>query len=194
MEPYGPFVTNRTLVQIWAVIAIAAILGAFVVAYNATYTSVAELDGRAGDAWDRLTGHLVDRYTGLPGVIALLAGEPGPGPDAIRQAERRFDAWKEALPSGDEGRVSRTTADLEASLAPVRTYLEGDPGAAATGEAQEFLGALARTGDEIRADRQEYNDVADEYNLAVTTFPANLWADNWGFVPREYFMAKLAGE
>jgi LemA protein len=191
MDRFDTFVEERTLVQIWAVIAVAAILGTFVVAYNATYGSVAELDGRAGDAWDRLTADLVERYSALPGVLAVLAEYQGPDAPPLQEVNRRFEAWKGALSSGEAGQVGTATSDLEASLAPVRVFLKGNPEMASTAEARAFLAALEGTGEKIRAARLDYNDAVDKYNLAISTFPAILWTDNWGFVPRDYFMAKV---
>jgi LemA protein len=190
MEPFDTSVVKRTLVQVWAVIAIAAILGTFIIAYHATYASVAGLDNRAGGRWAEVAGDLVDRYSGIPSLLTVLSQYQGPDAPPVQEVNRRFAAWKGAFISGGAGQVSRATSELEASLAQVRVFLEGNPEMASTGEAREFLAALAGTNEEIREDRLSYNEAVDEYNHAISTFPATLWSGNWGFVPREYFMAE----
>jgi hypothetical protein len=185
---------KRIFVQIGGVIAIAAILGTFLVAYNATYASVADLDRQAGERWAKLAGDLVERYRGIPGLLSFLGQPAGPGAPDLREVSGRFGTWEQAFSAGDTVQLSRATADLEASLAPVTAYLQEHPELAAGEEAREYLAALAATASEIAADRQSYNDAAHDYNLALNTFPGTLWADNWGFAPMNSFTAQVGNQ
>ena len=49
---------------------------------------------------------------------------------------------------------------------------------------------LAGIESKIAYARQFYNDSTMSFNNAQQTFPANLFAKNFGFVPKEYFQVE----
>jgi LemA protein len=191
MEPFDTFLMRRMLVQVGGVIAIAAILGGFIVAYNATYAGVADLDRQADAGWAGITRDMAERYGPIPGLAADIGTTLGSRAPAFDEVSRNLSRWEAAIAEGDMGGINRATTDLEASLSRLTGILKGDPGFAASGEVREFLAILERTEENLSADQSRYNEGVREYNRAITSFPADLWTENWGFPPRGYFTAKI---
>ena len=198
MEPFDkPLETiqlKRIFLQIGGVIAIAAILGLFILAYQGTYRTVETLDRRAGERWVAVTRDLQERYAGIPELSADLGPSLSPDDPSLTRVSRDLDLWEAAMSEGTMEDISRATTDLEESLLSLEEVLEESPSLAASGEAGEFLSALEATGERVSADRESYNEGSGEYNRALGSFPANLWTDNWRFSRREYFTAKIDGE
>ena len=55
---------------------------------------------------------------------------------------------------------------------------------------QELQGELTDTEDKIAAARRYYNSVVQNYNTAIQSFPALLYAGLLGFRRREFFAAQ----
>jgi LemA protein len=193
MEPFEVYIWKRMLLQVGGVIAIAIILGLFVLAYNGTYHQVVNLDQQADERWSKVMGDLVERYGPIPGLASDVEPSLGSDAPALESVTRDLGRWNEALSGGDMGRMDEATTNLEASLSALVPFLGEHPDLAASGEVREFLASLERTEEEAAADRVGYNEAVSEYNRAISTFPASLWTVNWGFSPREYFTAMIGG-
>jgi LemA protein len=62
---------------------------------------------------------------------------------------------------------------------------------------QNFLGLQAQlegTENRISVERGKFNDVVQSYNVAVRSFPTNLFAGMFGFTPRPFFNATPGAE
>ena len=190
MEPFNTFIWKRILTQVGGVIAIAIVLGGFILAYNATYNNVVNLDQLADERWARITADLIERYGVIQGVMDL---GPSLGSDvsALDEVGRNLSRWRTALNEGGIGAINTATTNLEASLTLLSGVLGRHPEVSATREVRDFLATLGTTEGSIAADRSSYNEGIRKYNLAIDSFPASLWASNWGFTGREYFTATI---
>ena len=190
MEPFNTFIWKRILTQVGGVIAIAIVLGGFILAYNATYNNVVNLDQLVDERWARITHDMVERYGGIQGLMDL---KPSLGSDvsAFDEVTRNMSRWGTALNEGNIGAISSATTNLEASLLLLSRVLEEHPEIAATREVQDFMATLEETEVRIAADSSSYNEGILKYNLAIDSFPASLWTYNWGFSRREYFTARI---
>jgi LemA protein len=191
MEPFDTFILKRMLVQIGGIIAIAAILGGFVLAYNATYSQVVNLDQQADERWARIQHDMVGRYAGIPGVVDGLRPSLGPDAPLLDQVTRNLSRWRTALTEGGVGRVSTETSNLEAPLSSLSLFLEGQTGMEKSQAVRDFMGALEKTDMALSADQVSYNEGVRDYNRVIRSFPASLWAENWGFAPKDYFTARI---
>jgi LemA protein len=191
MDPMDTYLARRIFVQVGGIIAIAAILGCFIVAYNATYAGVVHLDRDADARWAGILGDLEERYSGIPAGAAVLGTSPGSDAAALEEVTRSLDRWNTAVSGNDMESVNQATTDLEETLSHLVGILRSRPGPAASGEVQALLETLERTEGVISADRSGYNEAVREYNRALSSFPASLWAENWGFARRKYFTAGI---
>lgn len=193
MEPFDRYFLKRMLVQVGGVIAIAAILGGFVLAYNATYRTAANLDQAAEGQWMGIARELHERYAGIPGLAAGLGPALASDAPALAEVTGDLNRWEAAMASGEMGRISLETTNLEASLSDLTRALAAHPEAAAPGYVREFLAVLEETGAEIPADQARFNEAVREYNRAISSFPGSMWTENWGFTRRDYFTAGIGG-
>jgi len=191
MEPFDTFIWKRMLVQIGGVIAIAGILGGFILAYNATYNSVSNLDQLADERWARITQDMLERYRGIQSLADDLRPSLGPDTSSLDEVVRNLSRWRSALKEGDIGAINRATTNLEASLSLLSRVLEEHPEVVASRRVQGFMSTLEGTEGHITADRSSYNEGIQTYNRAISSFPASLWTYNWGFSRREYFTARI---
>lgn len=191
MEPFETFIWKRILVQIGGVIAIAAILGGFILAYNASYNSVVNLDQRADERWAQVTRDMQERYGGIAGLVSYLGTSPESDASAVGEVTRNLSSWETAMKEGDIGRINSATTDLEASLSYLNMVLEERPEIEASQEVQDFLATLEETEGRISVDQSSYNEAIQTYNREISSFPASLWTYNWGFSQREYFTARI---
>jgi LemA protein len=193
MEPFEFFIGKRALFQLVSAITIAVIIGGFLLAYHWSYHSIADLDRQADERWVQVTRDLQERYGGIPGLVGYLGTSPVSGAPALGEVTRNLSAWREAMAEGGMGSVNPATANLEASLANLGTVLAGHPDIETSPQVQEYRATLRETGEQIPADRSAYNDAIGAYNREIGSFPASLWAYNWGFGLREYFTAAIGG-
>ena len=191
MEPFTTFIWKRIFVQLGGVIAIAAILGGFVFVYNATYNNVAGLDQLADARWAQVARDMQERYGGIPALEAGIRPSLGADVSALDEVSKNLTLWQVALRNGDIRKINPATTNLEASIGYFSDILKAHPQAATSWEVQDFMGTLGRTGAQLSDDRSGYNEAIQRYNQAISSFPASLWTYNWGFLPREYFTARI---
>ena len=171
MEPFETFIWKRMLVQIGGVIAIACILGGFILAYNATYNSVSNLDQLADERWAGITQDMQERYGGIPSLADDLRPSLGSDASSLDEVTRNLSRLRSALKAGDIGTINPATTNLEASLALLSRVLEEHPEVAASREVQDFMATLEGTEGRISADRSSYNEGIQTYNRAIELLP-----------------------
>ena len=191
MEPFPTFIWKRIFVQLGGVIAIAAILGGFVLAYNATYNNVSNLDQLADERWARITQDMMERYGGIQSLADDLRPSLGSDVSALDEVARNMSRWRAALNEGGIGTINPATTNLEASLSLLTSVLKEHPEVLASREVQDFTATLDVTEERLSAGRSSYNEGIQRYNEAISSFPASLWTYNWGFSQREYFTARI---
>ena len=192
MEPFETFIWKRILVQLGGVIAISAILGGFILTYNAAYNSVVNLDQQGDERWAGITRDMQERYRGIPGLLSILDASPGfDEPAAVGEVTRNLSAFEAAMNDGDIGKINPATTNLEASLLSFSVALKEHPEIGASGEVQDFLATLENTGERLQVDQLEYNEAIQAYNREISSFPASMWASNWRYTRRDYFTARI---
>ncbi len=172
-------------------IAIAVVLGGFVLTYNATYNNVVGLDQLADGRWSLVTHDMEERYGGITALAADIRPSLGSDASALDEVSKNLTPWMTAFRNGDIGQINPATTNLEVSLTYLAVVLKEHPEIAASREVQDFMGTLGRTEVRMSDDRSGYNEAIQRYNQAISSFPASLWTYNWGFTRREYFTARI---
>ena len=78
---------------------------------------------------------------------------------------------------------------LSGALRQLIALSESYPDLKANSNFQELQRALSDLENKIAASRRFFNNAVQEYNTAISQFPAALFAARFGFAPREYFEA-----
>lgn len=85
-------------------------------------------------------------------------------------------------------------AQFQGSFARLMAVAESYPQLKTTQAFQDFQVQIEGTENRINIARQDFNAAVNEYNLAVRTFPSNIFAGMFGFHTRDYFQAKAGTE
>jgi LemA protein len=191
MGPSNTAFMKRLFLQLGGIIAVAVILAGFLLAYHSTYSTVVTLDREADGRWAGITHDLVERYQGIPSLAAFLGPSLGPDTPTLDEVSRNLSRWNTALREGGIGKLDPETANLEAALSRFVRVLEGRPDLRESREVMLFLQELDHSGAVAEADRAAFNQVIQDYNEAIGSFPATLWSENWGYVRRASFTAEI---
>jgi len=85
-------------------------------------------------------------------------------------------------------------AQFQGSFARLMAVAEAYPNLKTTQAFQDFQVQIEGTENRINIARQDFNTAVNNYNLAVRTFPSNIFAGMFGFHTRDYFQAKPGTE
>src|SRR5205809_2366420 len=83
---------------------------------------------------------------------------------------------------------------LSAALSRLLVVSERYPELRATENFQNLQAQLEGTENRISVERGNFNTAVQDYNVAVRTFPTNLFAGIFGFQPRPFFEAQAGAE
>jgi LemA protein len=100
--------------------------------------------------------------------------------DPTKMTEENFKQFQEA-----QGRVS-------SSLSRLMVSVENYPQLRATENFKELQSQLEGTENRIATERRRFNEVAQEYNSYIRSFPRNVYASWFSFKERPYFQAEAA--
>ena len=126
MEPFNTFIWKKIFVQVGGIIAVAVVLGGFILAYNATYNNMVNLDQLADERWARITHDLIERYGGIQDLMDLRQSL-GSDTSALDEVARNLSRWRTALNEREIGAINPETTNLEVSLTLLSGVLERYP-------------------------------------------------------------------
>ena len=92
--------------------------------------------------------------------------------------------------AGGPAQAAAASDQLSGAMGRLFAVAENYPQLRASENFQELQGELTDTEDKIAAARRYYNSVVQNYNTAVQSFPALLYAGLLGFRRREFFAAQ----
>jgi LemA protein len=91
-------------------------------------------------------------------------------------------------------RYQAAQAQLSGSLSRLLATVEAYPQLQAVQGYSELRVELASTEDKIAFERKKFNDLVNDYNANIATFPAVITARMFGFTPKGYFKADAGTE
>jgi LemA protein len=91
-------------------------------------------------------------------------------------------------------RYQAAQAQLSGSLSRLLATVEAYPELKAVQGYSELRVELASTEDKIAFERKKFNDLVNNYNASIATFPTLITAKMFGFTPKGYFRADAGTE
>jgi len=85
-------------------------------------------------------------------------------------------------------------AGLSSSLGRLMVVMERYPDLKANQNFLDLQAQLEGTENRIAVERRNFNEVVQEYNIAVRRFPRNMFAGMFGFQQKGYFQAEVGAE
>jgi LemA protein len=169
------------LYVVLAVFAVCAL--ALVVAYN----GLVRLRNKVSEAWSGIDVQLERRHDLIPNLVAAVQGYA-----AHERALFEAVATARTLARSATGPAAVGDAEtvLGAAVGRLVAVAESYPQLQASASFVQLQRDLTETEDEIAAARRIYNGNVQIYNTRLQSFPANVWAGAFGFVPEDLFEAQ----
>lgn len=170
-----------------ALIVIVVIVVILVIALIAMYNNFVRLRNKVDNAWAQVEVQLQRRFDLIPNLVETVKGyakhESGTL-EAVTQARSQVAS------AGTPEERMKAENFLTDTLRSLFAVAEAYPDLKANQNFQQLQSQLEDTEDKISYMRQSYNDVVMDYNNAIQTFPAVLFAGMFGFKQRASFDAE----
>lgn len=149
------------------------------------YNGLVGLRNHIAEAWSNVDTELKRRYDLIPNLVATVQGYAAHEREVLeRVTELRDRCFANQGPVGDQ---ARDEAQLVEALKHLLVRVESYPQLKAD---QHFLALqreLVNTEDRIQAARRFYNGNVRDYRNKSESFPSNLVAGAFSFLPAEFF-------
>ena len=170
------------LILVIVVIVIVAIVALL---YNGLVTKRNQID----EALGQIEVQLKRRHDLIPNLVQAVKGYMGFEQDVLT---RVTEARASAVAAGAQGPAAQASAEnaLTGALRSLFAVVENYPDLKASTNVMQLQEELTTTENQISFSRQHYNASVLDYNNAIQTIPAVLFAGILGFVKREFFDAE----
>ncbi|MBB3904597.1 LemA family protein [Methylobacterium brachythecii] len=162
------------------VIVLAVVLVWFVVTYN----GLATLRQRAAQAFGDIDVQLKQRHDLIPNLVETVKGYAAHEKGTL---EAVVQARNAAVAARDPAQMAQNEAQLQGTLGRLIALSEAYPDLKANTNFQALQGELSSIEDKLAAARRFFNNAVAEYNAAIGSIPAVLFAGALGFRPQTFF-------
>ncbi|MGH7864983.1 MAG: LemA family protein [Candidatus Binataceae bacterium] len=136
------------------------------------------------NAWRQIDVQLKRRYDLIPNLVEAVKDFMQFERETLTQV---VEARAKAMGAGDQ--TSRIAAEnqLTAGIGRLLAVMENYPQLKSNQNVLKLQEELTTTENQIAFSRQAYNDLVQDLNTRIESFPSNLIAERFGFKPAEYF-------
>ena len=168
----------------WLIVGGAIVLVVIVLA--AMYNGLVRLNQQAQEAWSDITVQLKRRYDLIPNLVNAVKGYAKHEKEVF---EKVTEARSNALNAQGKGvkETAKAENQFEQALKSIFAVAEAYPELRATENFQKLQDELTDTEDKIMASRRFYNGNVRDLNIAIKSFPTNIFAGMFHFEPRDLF-------
>jgi len=170
-------------------IVVIAIIVIIVVIVASIYNGLVSRRNRIDEALGQIEVQLKRRHDLIPNLVEAVKGYMGFEQSVLVQVTQ---ARANAVAAGAQGPAAQASAEnaLTSALRSVFAVVENYPDLKASTNVMQLQEELTTTENQISFSRQHYNASVLDYNNAIQTIPAVLFAGILGFVKREFFDAE----
>ena len=166
---------------LWIVVIVAIVL---IVALVSIYNRLVTLNVRTSEAWSDIDVQLKRRYDLIPNLIETVKGYAKHEKQVFEDVTK---ARTEALGAKGVEAKSKAENQLEGALKSIFAVAEAYPQLKANENFAELQRELTDTEDKIQAARRFYNGNVRDLNIAIQSFPTNIFAGMFGFKQKTLF-------
>jgi len=151
------------------------------------YNRLVRLRNQTDNSWHQIDVQLQKRADLVPNLVETVKGYAAHERGVFESVTQARSQWQKATTVGEKAEATNMlTGALKSLFAVAENYPELKAN-------QNFLmlqEELAGIESKIAYARQFYNDSVMSFNNAQQTFPATLFARNFGFTSKEYFQVE----
>lgn len=160
------------------------IMGVLIVFTIITYNKLVTLRHRTFKIWSDISTHLRLRYDLVPGLLNSLKTYMIHEQKTLEGVIKARTAFQNATTVEETAKAENMfTGALKSLFAVSESY----PELKASGLIEKFQDDIANIENKLRYARQAYNNAVNDYNVAITLFPANIIAGVFSFKEQELF-------
>lgn len=185
---------NKTL---WIIIAVVLVLFFWV---RGVYNSMVTQDESVKTAWSQVENQYQRRLDLIPNLVNTVKGYASHERATLEGViNARANATKTTI---DPTNLNEETmkqfqaaqGELSSALSRLMVVVERYPDLKANLNFMELQAQLEGTENRISVERKRFNEVAQNYNTNIRSFPTNILAGMFGFQPKAYFAAESGAE
>jgi LemA protein len=173
----------------WTLIIIIAIVVVIVLVVVGIFNGLVTRRNRIDEALGQIEVQLKRRHDLIPNLVEAVKGYMGFEQDVLT---RVTEARANAVAAGASGPAQQAAAEnmLTGALRSLFAVVENYPDLKASTNVMQLQEELTTTENQISFSRQHYNATVLDYNNAIQTLPAVIFAGILGFTKREFFDAE----
>ena len=174
----------------WIWIGVVAVVAIF---FYATYNGFVNREEGLKSAWSNVETQYQRRADLIPNLVNTVKGYAAHETQTLNEVtEARARATSINLSAGDLtperlAQFQRAQAEVRSALGRLIAVSESYPDLKANQNFLELQAQLEGTENRIAVARKDFNAAAQQYNVSVRRFPANLVARMFGFGQKPYF-------
>lgn len=180
------FVKKLTAIH-WIGIAVVLLLLFSIGKYNSFVAKTNAIEGQ----WKQVEVQYQRRFDLIPNLVESVKG-------LMEQEQKVFGDIAKARQNYAGARTAedkvRAANEVEGSLARLLAIFENYPQIKSDQAVLRLQDELAGTENRVAVERRRYNELVQDYNTSIRTFPGNIFAGIFGFSSRTYFEAVSGSE
>jgi len=193
---------KKSTIIILAVVGIVILVGFLLFGWvTRTYNSLVRQDETVNQAWAQVQNQYQRRVDLVPNLVEVVKGYAAHEKEVFENvAEARSSVGKlQVTPEilNDPQlfqKFQETQAGLSSWLSRLLAVVENYPQLKANENFLQLQAQLEGTENRISVERKRFNEVVQEFNINVRTFPASIIAGMLGFAQKQYFKAEPGAE
>lgn len=172
---------------------ILAIIAVLFVAAIVLYNNLIRLRVRTDEAWADIDVQLKRRYDLIPNLVETVKGYASHEREtleAVLEARSKATSMNIDIAGATPEQLNSMAAaeaGLSGALGKLLAVAEAYPDLKANKNFLELQRELTDTENKIQAARRFYNTNVRDMNIAIQSFPSNIFAKSFGFSSREFF-------
>lgn len=164
------------------------------------YNSMVQLDEQVQSQWAQVQNVYQRRQDLVPNLVNTVKGAANFEKETLTQVvEARAKATSvtvdpDKLTPENIQKFQSAQGELSSAIGRLLMVTENYPELKANANFQELQQQLEGTENRITVERQKFNEVTQQYNSKIRSFPNNLMAGVFGFEKKGYFQAEAGAE
>jgi LemA protein len=171
------------VVLIVVVVVFVIVVGGGVLAYN----GLVRKRNRTQEAWSEIDVELKRRHDLIPNLIETVKGYAAHEQQTFEAVTAARAGAVSAGASGDPAQIGTAENALTQTLRSLFAVAENYPQLRAVESFLQLQEQLTATEDKVEYARRYYNTSARDFNIALQSFPRNIFASTFGFHPVGFF-------
>ena len=182
-----------TLIVLFVVLGLIVLIGFLASIY--TYNKMVQYDENVTNAWSQVENQYQRRADLIPNIVNTVKGYADFEKETLTQViEARAKATSvnisaENLNEQTLNQFQQAQDGLSSALSRLMVVVEKYPDLKANQNFLELQAQLEGTENRIANERMKFNETTKAYNVYIRKFPANFFANIYGFDQKPYFKA-----